>query len=202
MPRDSLLEIGNRYGTDKPGHGYLPYYDEIFTPRRDEPLKFMEIGICNEEPVNDPNGGSLRMWKEYFPNADVFGVDKEPYKVITEDRIRVFTGLQGDKTFLATVVAQTGPLDIVVDDGSHCSTDHLASFSALWPQVNPGGWYCIEDCVSIFVDSWSPPGEPTILDLLWGRMRSILSTGVDEINEVRIIGDGPNDGLVMFRKRK
>ena len=198
MSRDSLLKIGMRHGTDKPGHQFLPHYDSIFAPRRDDSLRLLEIGINN---VTSTEGGSLRMWAEYFPNAEIFGIDSMPEKAFTEDSIRVFTGMQGDRAFLESVVAETGPLDIVVDDGSHRSRDHVASYDALWPHVAPGGWYIIEDCVSIFNDCWTKPGERTILDVAWERMESILSTGKDSINEVRIIGDGCNDGLVMFRKR-
>ncbi len=198
MSRDSLLKIGMRHGTDKPDHQFLPHYDAIFASRRDDHLQIMEIGI---NTVTSPEGGSLRMWKEYFPNAEIYGLDVMPEKAFTEDRIRVFTGLQGDAEFLDRVVAQTGPLDYVVDDGSHCSCDHIASFAALWPHITPGGWYIIEDCASIFNDCWTQPDEQTILDVIWKRLKSILSTGEDSINEVRIIGDGCNDGLVMLHKR-
>lgn len=198
MNRDSLLKIGMRHGTDKPDHQYLPHYDAIFTPRRDDYLRFLEIGINN---VTAAEGGSLRMWKEYFPNAEIIGVDLMPEKAFTEDRIRVFTGLQGDAEFLEHVGLRTGPFDYVVDDGSHCSRDHIASFAALWPHIAPGGWYIIEDCASIFNDCWTQPGELAIIDVIWNRLESILCTGKDSINEVRIIGDGCNDGLVMLRKR-
>ena len=198
MQRDSLLKIGLRHETDKPGHQFLPHYDAIFTPWRDEPVRVLEIGI-NNQPTQE--GGSLRMWREYFPNAEIIGVDAMPEKAFTEDRIRVFTGLQGDGNFLREVVAATGPLDIVVDDGSHCSCDHIASFGILWPHVSAGGWYCIEDCQSIFNDCWTLPGDRTILDVIWERLKSILTTGEDSINEVRIIGDGCNDGLVILHKR-
>lgn len=197
---DSLLKIGMRYITDKPDHQYLPHYDAIFTLRRLDPLRFLEIGI-NNNAVDAPGGGSLRMWKEYFPNALVFGVDKDAGKAFTEDRIQVFTGLQGDAAFLQTVMAATGPLDIIVDDGSHFSRDHIASFEFLWPYVTNGGWYIIEDCQSCFSDCWTQPGERTILDVIWERLKSILTTGEDTVNEVRIIGDGCWDGLVMFHKR-
>jgi hypothetical protein len=198
MSLDSLLKIGMRHGTDKPCHQFLPHYDAIFSPRRNDHLQLMEIGINN---VTSTEGGSLRMWKEYFPNAEIYGIDAMSEKAFTEDRISVFTGLQGDAEFLRSVVASTGLLDVVVDDGSHFSRDHIASFAALWPHIRPDGWYCIEDCVSIFNDCWTQPGERTILDVIWERLKSILSTGQDSINEIRIIGDGCNDGLIMLRKR-
>lgn len=197
---DSLLKIGMRYYTDKPDHQYLPHYDSIFHPRRNEALKFLEIGI-NNNPVATPESGSLYMWRDYFPNAQIFGIDAMPSKAFSAPRIRVFTGLQGDKAFLASVVAETGPLDIIVDDGSHKSCDHLASFEFLWDHLSDGGWYIIEDCQSVFNDCWTKPGERTILSLAWERLKSILTTGKDSINEIRIIGDGCNDGLIMFRKR-
>jgi len=198
VKRDSLLKIGMRHGTDKPGHQYLPHYDLILTPRRDEPLSLLEIGI-NNEPTQE--GGSLRMWREYLPQAKIFGIDIAPEKAYVEDRIRVFTGPQGDVGFLATVAKEAGPFDIIVDDGSHRSEDHIASFSYLWGHVANGGWYIIEDAQSIFNDCWTKPGEKTILDVIWPRLRDVLRTGTEPINEIRIIGDGCGDGLVMVRKR-
>ena len=198
MPRDSLMKIGMRHGTDKPGHQYLPHYDAIMGPRRDESLRLLEIGINNEPSAG---GGSLRMWKEYFPNAQIYGIDNHPAKAFSEERVHVFTGDQGDQSFLQKVASETGPLDFVVDDGSHRSQDHLASFAGLWPHITNGGWYIIEDCQSLYAECWTTPGERTILDLIMERMKSILTTGEDDITEVRIIGDGCYDGLVMFHKR-
>jgi len=57
----------------------------------------------------------------------------------------VLKGDQSDPAFLAELAAETGPLDIVVDDGSHCSSDIITSFKHLFPHVRMGGLYVIED---------------------------------------------------------
>ncbi len=118
----------------------------------------------------------------------------------TEESIQCFLGPQDNARFLAGVIETTGPLDIVIDDGGHQGIQHVASFEALWQHVKLGGWYCIEDCFSIFNDCWTKPGDRTILDVLHEQWGEILA-GKSEIAEVHIISDGMNDGLILLHKR-
>ena len=73
-----LCEIGKKYDTDKSSqrinvtdirhcHPYTLFYDGIFKNKKDEPLKIAELGILH--------GASILMWKEYFPNAEIYGFD-------------------------------------------------------------------------------------------------------------------------------
>ena len=184
--------LGDENGTDKTVHRYLSHYEARFEGRRNEPVAILEIGIMK--------GSSLRMWRDYFPNGQVYGIDVVSESMYAEERIQCFLGPQENARFLAGVIDTTGPLDFVVDDGSHKAIHHVASFEALWPHIKPGGWYCIEDCFSIFNDCWTQPGDRTILDVIQEQWSEIL-TGKSEIAEVDVISDGMNDGLICFRKR-
>lgn len=187
-----LAALAEKYGTDKLAHAYLPHYEARFTPLRESPVVLLEIGVME--------GASLKMWRDYFPFGRIYGIDAVEACVFTEERIKVFHGRQEEEKFLATVLTQTGPFDIVVDDGSHHAQDHLVSFHFLWPHMNNGGWYAIEDCFSLFNDCWTQPGERTILDLLHERREQIL-TGRSDIAQVHILGGGQNDGLIFLQKR-
>ncbi|NUT46178.1 MAG: class I SAM-dependent methyltransferase [Saccharothrix sp.] len=142
-----LTELAGRYGTDKWGiHRYTPHYERYFEPLRDRPLTLLEIGVGglgSDDPA--AGGASLRMWKHYFPRALVYGIDIVDKQVLSEQRLTVLQADQSDPADLAAVVERTGPLDIVIDDGSHRSADVLTSFRALFPHVRPGGWYVVED---------------------------------------------------------
>lgn len=146
----SLKEIGVRHGTDKANEGhsfrgvsYLDVYQRHFEPIRHHVRRVVEIGVYR--------GASLRTWEEYFPKARIHGIDIDPAVAFHEGRIVVHTVDQSDEAMLA-MLFQPDPIDIVIDDGSHLVEHMVASFRALWPQIAPGGWYCIEDLAAIYHD--------------------------------------------------
>ncbi len=188
----TLHELGKINSTDKVDHRFLPHYDRRFRHLRDAPIKLLEIGVWK--------GQSLRTWRDYFPNGQIYGIDIVPEYVIFEDRIQSFLGDQSDESFLSQVVMSTGPLDFIIDDGGHKALQHVASFEALWPHVKPGGWYCIEDCFSLFDECWTQREDRTILNVVADRWGQIMR-GKSDIQEFTVIGDGINDGLIFIRKR-
>lgn len=120
-------------------HHYLPIYERHFAPFRDSAATVLEIGV--------QNGGSLQMWRDYFgPEARLVGIDIDPgCAALDGEAGRVMIGSQSDPAFLAEVLAQTGPLDVVIDDGSHRMHDIRCSLAALLPHLRDGGVYLIED---------------------------------------------------------
>jgi hypothetical protein len=119
---------------DKWAH-YLPIYERYFAKFRGTAVRLLEIGVCH--------GGSLQLWKAYFgPKAIIMGLDIDPRcSEYMEDQISIFTGNQADQRQLAAFQS----LDIVIDDGSHRQTDQQSSLNGLWPHLNIGGVYVIED---------------------------------------------------------
>ena len=65
--------LETKYKTDKCSwcHHYTEKYNSLFKERRNEKLKILEIGI-GSAPMP-----SLRLWKDYFPNSQIFGIDIE-----------------------------------------------------------------------------------------------------------------------------
>ncbi|MGX7828490.1 class I SAM-dependent methyltransferase [Actinokineospora sp. 24-640] len=143
--RADLDQLATRYGSDKWGgmHWYTPHYARHFERLRAEPVRMLEIGIGG---YTDPasGGASLRMWQRYFRRGLVYGLDIVDKTAVESLRVRTIQGDQGDPDSLRDIAA-LGPLDIVVDDGSHRSEDVIASFTHLFPAVRPGGYYVIED---------------------------------------------------------
>ena len=113
-------------------------YHRYFAGRRGDVRRVLEIGI--------ERGGSLQMWAEYFPNADVWGVDRRlPKEGAAHRRVTMITGDQSDERFLSRLASDLGPLDLVLDDGSHQHAHQRLSLQRLWPAVAPGGIYVVED---------------------------------------------------------
>jgi len=137
-----LCALAEHYGTDKRpeplGHGYTHYYHSLFADRRESIRKVMEIGI--------DVGASLRMWRDYFPNATIYGVDVDPNKLITEDRIQCFLCDQSSESALIDLTFRVGDsFDLIIDDGSHRPHDQITTANVLIPSLTPGGIYVIED---------------------------------------------------------
>lgn len=145
-----LCELARKYGTDKGGqhnklgpvcHNYTPAYDKLLNKRRQDVAAVLEIGIGY--PENDW-GGSLRMWAEYFPRAEIIGLDINPDVMLNEGRIHSVIADQGSAESLLAAVGEAR-FDLIVDDGSH-QWDHIfTSMATLLPRLATKGLYAIED---------------------------------------------------------
>ncbi|MDA0349663.1 MAG: class I SAM-dependent methyltransferase [Verrucomicrobia bacterium] len=140
-----LQKLAVAYGTDKEAvHFYSKRYQHHFEPVRLKKLNVLEIGIGGYAKPKD-GGESLRMWKTYFPNSNIYGIDIHDKSFHEEDRIKTFKGSQVDREFLSNVVKDIGDIDVIIDDGSHYSPDVIATFNFLFPFLAPNGIYAIED---------------------------------------------------------
>jgi hypothetical protein len=136
----TLLELMRKHKTDKAAHRYDIPYGFFLDERRQHVRKVLELGV--------KRGESLRVWEEYFPEAEIFGVDIRPkWAASASDRSRVFIGNQADPELLREVSAAAGfSFDLIVDDGSHLSDHQVASLRYLWQFLKPpSGIYAIED---------------------------------------------------------
>jgi hypothetical protein len=129
------------YDTDKINHHYLDVYDPILAAWRDSEVKLLEIGVHK--------GGSLQLWRDYFPRGRIVGIDlKLPKNFVPGERIEVFEGSQADTRFLSEVAAKTAPggFDVIIDDASHLGELTKTTFWHLFERhLKPGGLYAIED---------------------------------------------------------
>jgi len=137
MPhRASFSEIYQRHAalTDKGTvHTYLEFYEAAMAEYRHQPVTLLEIGIGR--------GGSLSLWRDYLhPASRIIGVDIAPARPLGGN-VEI---LQADATRDGWTKG-IGPLDIVIDDGSHRAADQIATCRLLWPLLRPGGLYIVED---------------------------------------------------------
>lgn len=138
-----LSGLAARAGTDKWGvHWYTRHYDRFFRPLRGRAVRVLEIGI----DTNPRSGGaSLAMWKRYFRRGTICAIDPRARTFPEQQRVRVFQGDQADRRFLESTMDAIGPVDIIIDDGSHRCADVIASFGVLFPYLRAGGIYAVED---------------------------------------------------------
>ena len=140
-----LTSLARKYGTDKVDfHFYTEHYQTHFAKFRNAEINLLEIGVGGWDKP-DEGGESLRMWKEFFQRANIFGIDIYDKHLLEEERIKLFQGSQTDRDFLTSVANEIGSLDIVIDDGSHINSHVITSFRVFFPFLSIGGIYAIED---------------------------------------------------------
>ncbi len=158
---DPLSRLSVKYGTDKFGpHDYTPKYHYLLSHLRDVPLRMMEIGVGG---YNDPNvgGASLQVWRDYFRAGTIVGIDIEKKTLDLGPRISVEQGSQVDDLFLKKMIAQHGPFDIILDDGSHENSHVVESYKLLFEMLRPGGFYIVEDVQTAFFPQYGGSLELT-----------------------------------------
>ena len=156
-----LSALAAHHGSDKWGlHNYTPHYQRHFEPLRDQPIVLLEIGVGGYQ---DPTGGgaSLRMWRDFFPRALVYGLDVVDKSAHDEGRIRTLLADQADPGSLSRAVEPIGRPDIIIDDGSHINKHVLSTFRALFPLLRPGGKYVIEDLQTAYWPSFGGSEQST-----------------------------------------
>jgi hypothetical protein len=156
------------YGSDKFVNRYSPTYHALFKQLRDKPISLLEVGIGTMIPGVQSSmvgfaqpgyapGGSLRAWRDYFRNGQIYGVDIQWDTQFSEDRIRTFIS---DSTNRKELDERLGDLmfDIIIDDGCHYDGYQIKTLENLWHRVRPGGIYVVEDLqVTSFpsMDAWT-----------------------------------------------
>jgi hypothetical protein len=90
-------------------HSYKKYYEFLSSNNRDNVREVFECGISSVDETlfsnmttSGKSGASLRMWKDYFPNAQIFGADIDSKVMFSEERIFTYT------------MDQTNPKSIIV----------------------------------------------------------------------------------------
>ena len=153
-----LQKLIEKYGSDKNASGYTYSYEENFHPIKDSISSFLEIGLGTIIPgakstMHDwktdyiteyKPGASLRAWRDYFPNAKVYGGDIQEDTQFTDERITTYlfnsqSGVECNK------VLKDLTFDIIIDDGDHDAASQIKTAYNLMNRVNPNGFYVIED---------------------------------------------------------
>lgn len=136
---DDLTLLAIKYGTDKWGkHNYTPAYYDLFKDSKQWVRKVLEIGVAE--------GAGVRMFRDFFPKAMIYGAEIEEKRVIHEERIEVFECDQSKPDDLIKLLSNTGfDLDIVIDDGSHKPKDQIITALTILPLLKKESLYIIED---------------------------------------------------------
>ncbi len=161
----TLAQLAEFYKTDKRAteHNYVKFYEHYFSQFKISQINLVEIGILEHpDKVTRPFGAaSLRLWADYFPNAEIHGIDICDLKHLQEDRINIYFGDQNKPEDLKNIFIHNNLRpDIIIDDGSHYHSHQQTSFATLFKYLKPGGLYVIEDIAHFeLVNNEITPGQ-------------------------------------------
>lgn len=151
----NLDSLGIKHGTDKSSvhHDYLKTYEVYLDQFRNKNISLIELGVGGYQ-YPDRGGESLRMWYDYFSHAKLIGVDLYDKKNIANDRTEFWQGSQTDENLLKTIIEREKESEqrIVIDDASHNCGLTIKTFQIVFPLLQSGDIYIVEDVHTSYFD--------------------------------------------------
>ena len=191
--KKTLLDYEDKRSDKNSSHSYLDLYQNLLESRKETATNVLEIGIGN---LYKCNGGSIKMWYNYFTNATVHALDVNDIDFFCDDikdvdRIKLYTSIDAynEFNFNNFFFYQDIRFDMVLDDGPH-SLESMITFIKLYLKVlKPDGVLIIED----------------IPDLKWTNVLKQVVPDEDQkyvkIYDLRHIKNTPDD-IVFVIDRK
>lgn len=164
--KDLLSELCDKYGSDKgelrttghpylwPSHTYADFYSRLFSHCRNRIMRVFECGLGTNNPAllssmgtEGRPGASLRVWRDYFPNAIIYGADIDRDVLFEEERIKTFYVDQLGPETIAKLWKDVGvsEFDFMLDDGLHTFEAGACLFEHSIQHLSRDGIYVIED---------------------------------------------------------
>jgi spermidine synthase len=154
----SLISLYEKYQhlTDKNTvHCYISsVYENLFNDIQDTCKNVLEIGIHQ--------GGSIKLWKEYFINATIYAVDNNKNAVFPKDtsdeKIKLYVNDAYSLRFVDSV--PNNNFDLIIDDGPHTLDSMIKFLQYYQSKLNENGILIIEDISDM---NWIENFKPYIL---------------------------------------
>jgi hypothetical protein len=166
---NTLLDLVDNTRTDKNTiHSYLPLYETLLSSRRERAKNVLEVGIYN--------GGSIRLWHDYFTNATIHGVEIAHIDLLWDGikgnrNIRLHTSTNAyDSEFInREFVSKNVRFDVLLDDGPHTLGSMIQFVEKYSPLLTDDGILIIEDVQDM---SWLDSIKATVPPDLQGFVRT------------------------------
>jgi hypothetical protein len=164
--KNYLSKLSHKYSSDKgsiedekgawgwQAHTYTDFYSDLFDHCKENIKLVFECGIGSNDPkvpsnmtANGKPGASLRMWKDYFFNSQIYGADIDKNILFSEDRIKTFYVDQLNKESIDSMWSniQKADFDLIIDDGLHTYEAAITLFQNSFKILRKNGLYIVED---------------------------------------------------------
>lgn len=149
-----LASLINNSLTDKnTSHSYVDLYEKLLSSKKESATTVLEVGIGDFGPKN---GGSVKLWRDYFRNATIYGLDILPVErvideLLTDPRVVLYTSTNAyNEDFVnANFINKGLKFDFMLDDGPH-TLESMKDFIRLYlPLLKEDGILIIEDVQSV-----------------------------------------------------
>ena len=126
-------------------------------------MRVLEIGLGTNNPdvvstmgESGIPGASLRAFRDFLPNAQVFGADIDEPILFKEDRIETYYVDQTQPDSFNDLLLNLGTegFDLVIDDGLHAPNANIATLAFALHILKPNGWLVIEDIKTESLPIW------------------------------------------------
>jgi hypothetical protein len=126
-------------------------YDFLLISKKESAVNVLEIGI-GDGNQGSTNGGSIKLWNDYFPNATVHALDILPLDNIWDGiknnpKIILYTSCDAytENVVQMNFASNNLKFDFMIDDGPH-SLESMVNFIKLYfPLLADDGIMIIED---------------------------------------------------------
>ena len=120
-------------------HGYSKYYEKFFLELRDQKINILEIGSFY--------GNASAAMFFYFKNANIFGADINPNMFnYTSKRIKsFFVNSSSVSSIEKNILDKKIKYKIIIEDASHMLKDQIISLFYLFPILESGGYFIVEE---------------------------------------------------------
>jgi len=149
------LHLNNAKPFSSQPHSYSNFYYNMFNHCKDYIKLVFEVGIGTNNPnlpstmgTNYKPGASLRVWKDYFFNAQIYGADVDKNILFNdEDRIHTYYVNQLNTNSIKEMWnnIKKKDFDIIIDDGLHTFEANINFFLNSFDKLKKNGIYIIED---------------------------------------------------------
>jgi hypothetical protein len=174
--KNYLSELCDYYGSDKgstsskkkkfdkdfrAAHNYTDIYDFMFKDIRGKFKKVFECGIGKNNNHQNFCAPSLKVWRDYFYNANIYGADIDESLIIKDKRIKTFYVDQTSKNSIQKMWKKiiVKDFDLIIDDGLHRYNAGICFFENSFNKLKKNGFYIIEDvrnrCLDKYINYFS-----------------------------------------------
>ena len=120
-------------------HGYAKIYEKYLKNNKDRISSIIELGSFY--------GNASAAFFFYFKNAKIYSADINPdmYLYSSKRLKNFFTDTSSRSSIEKKILNQNIKFDLIIEDASHMLKDQIISLFYLFPILNKGGYFIVEE---------------------------------------------------------